>query len=1131
MVCAPKTELLLMFASRAQLVREVVRPALAAGTLGACPTVSPTPVSPIRAAVAASRSERIADLERWAAAGLKPDLTLLLDLPVADGLQRANGRGSADRIEMENADFFERVRAAYRARAAAEPARFRVIDASRPLDAGARRRSRGALALSSTRVESVHERSRRGMPRVATTAGAARAGAPCRMRCCSAARPGLGKREFADALAAHLLCERASGAESACGQCRALRLARRPAVIRMRCVVGLELRDDRTPRTEITVDQIRVLGERLALTPQFGGVQVALIDPADAMNASAANALAQDAGRADPGTLSCWSPTALRACRRRSAAAASASISACRRVNRRWRGWRSRASMRKPRSRRSRASRGNPGVALELAKADGLTMRAEVDAGPACPAWRQPLRHRRLPTAGANPIPSAPVVRRDASCEELAQARRAGPLALTAAAELHQASGMVRPRQPRARTIARTAADGAGDAGSAVGRWPRNRGASANGRRRNGRMPRQGILSLAIKDKAALYNAYMPFVRGGGLFVPTAKRYGLGDEVFILLTLMDDKDRLPVPGKVMWITPAGAQGNRTAGIGVQFNDSSDGETARTKIESILAGILRFRTANAHDVIAPDRRLSLPSQMRKNYFGTDGIRGRAGEPPITAEFMLAPGPRGRPRLGQRQSGATVLIGKDTRVSGYMLESALEAGLVSAGAECAPARADADTGGGVPDARARRGSAGIVISASHNPYWDNGIKFFSTPTAKKSPMRWNWRSSANWIPPCHRRPNASARPRASTMPRNAMPHFCRATVPGPAICAACTSCWIARMARPITSRRSFSPNSARRCTRSACKPDGLNINRDCGATHLAALQAAVRERGADIGIAFDGDGDRVQMVDADGVLVDGDDLLYILARDGIGRGALHGPVVGTLMTNFGVERAIAELGVEFLRANVGDRYVLQMLQGNTAACSAAKHPAICCAWTQHHRRRHRQRAARARCPACASGITLAQARATLRRVPQVMLNVRAAGGRRSDRAQCVRALRAGGANSARPRSRGAACLRHRAAGARDGRRRRRGRSAAGSHRVGTRRRIGLILAIVLDCEDHERPSLAALQKHLTQPTYGQSYSHPRHPPLRHATATPSSPNSARPTANGVSPASAVTASNSV
>jgi len=106
-----------------------------------------------------------------------------------------------------------------------------------------------------------------------------------------------------------------------------------------------------------------------------------------------------------------------------------------------------------------------------------------------------------------------------------------------------------------------------------------------------GGMPRQGILSLAIKDKGALYNAYMPFVRGGGLFVPTTKRYNLGDEVFILLTLMDEKDRLPVAGKVVWITPAGAQGNRTTGIGVQFNESADGEAARTKIESILAGII------------------------------------------------------------------------------------------------------------------------------------------------------------------------------------------------------------------------------------------------------------------------------------------------------------------------------------------------------------------------------------------------------------------------------------------------------------------------------------------------------------------------------------------------------------
>ena len=112
-----------------------------------------------------------------------------------------------------------------------------------------------------------------------------------------------------------------------------------------------------------------------------------------------------------------------------------------------------------------------------------------------------------------------------------------------------------------------------------------NVGASAAG------LPRQGILSLAIKDKGALYNAYMPFVRGGGLFVPTAKRYHLGDEVFILLSLMEEKDRIPVAGKVVWITPAGAQGNRTAGIGVQFNETADGETAKTKIEALLAGTL------------------------------------------------------------------------------------------------------------------------------------------------------------------------------------------------------------------------------------------------------------------------------------------------------------------------------------------------------------------------------------------------------------------------------------------------------------------------------------------------------------------------------------------------------------
>lgn len=375
-------------------------------------------------------------------------------------------------------------------------------------------------------------------------------------------------------------------------------------------------------------------------------------------------------------------------------------------------------------------------------------------------------------------------------------------------------------------------------------------------------------------------------------------------------------------------------------------------------------------------------------MRKHYFGTDGIRGRAGEPPITAEFMLRLG-RAAGRILANGSAAPVFIGKDTRVSGYMLESALEAGLVSAGTNVRllgpmPTPAVAFL------TRDLHGSAGIVISASHNPYWDNGVKFFDAngekigaeaelaieldlDSAGTSPAR---------IGKAARVDDAAQRYAA----------HCRATVPdlqlrGMRIALDCAHGATYHIAPKLFAELGAQVHAI------GVNPDGENINRDCGATHMAALQTAVRERGADIGIAFDGDGDRVQMVDADGVLVDGDDLLYILARDAWARGALHGPVVGTLMTNFGVERAIGELGVEFLRANVGDRYVLQTLKerGGVLGGEASGHllslehaptgDGIVSALLVLDALRRQD-------------ITLAQARAPLRRVPQVMLNVSAA-----------------------------------------------------------------------------------------------------------------------------------------
>ncbi|MGH8090692.1 MAG: phosphoglucosamine mutase [Rudaea sp.] len=375
-------------------------------------------------------------------------------------------------------------------------------------------------------------------------------------------------------------------------------------------------------------------------------------------------------------------------------------------------------------------------------------------------------------------------------------------------------------------------------------------------------------------------------------------------------------------------------------------------------------------------------------MQKHYFGTDGIRGRAGEPPITAEFMLRLG-RAAGRVLANGSAAPVFIGKDTRVSGYMLESALEAGLVSAGANVRllgpmPTPAVAFL------TRDLHGSAGIVISASHNPYWDNGVKFFDgngEKLADAAELAIERELDSAGTP--------SARIGKAARVEDAVQRYaahCRATVPdlqlrGLRIVLDCAHGATYHIAPKLFAELGAQVHAI------GVNPDGENINRDCGATHIATLQAAVREHGADIGIAFDGDGDRVQMVDAGGAHVDGDDLLYILACDARSRGALHGPVVGTLMTNYGVERAIGELGVEFLRANVGDRYVLQMLKerGGTLGGEASGHLlslehaptgdgivsallVLDALWRQ--------------------GITLAQARTGLHRVPQVMLNVRVA-----------------------------------------------------------------------------------------------------------------------------------------
>ncbi|KMQ76363.1 phosphoglucosamine mutase [Marinobacter subterrani] len=316
---------------------------------------------------------------------------------------------------------------------------------------------------------------------------------------------------------------------------------------------------------------------------------------------------------------------------------------------------------------------------------------------------------------------------------------------------------------------------------------------------------------------------------------------------------------------------------------------------------------------------------------RKYFGTDGIRGRVGEFPITPEFMLKLGwaaGQAFKRGGRRNS---VLIGKDTRLSGYMFESALEAGLSAAGV-------DVKLLGPMPTpaiaylTRTFRASAGIVISASHNPHQDNGIKFFSAEGTKLDDAL--EAEIERWldlpIEVCEPAELGKAF-RVDDAPGRYV-EFCKSTVPneftldGMKIVLDC-----AHGATYHVAPKVFRELGARVSVIGA-DPDGLNINLNVGSTHLEALKAAVVEKGADLGIAFDGDGDRVLMVDSDGSEVDGDELLFVIASQRFAEGRLKGGVVGTLMTNLGVELALNEIGIEFERAKVGDRYVVERLIAN-------------------------------------------------------------------------------------------------------------------------------------------------------------------------------------------------------
>ena len=397
-------------------------------------------------------------------------------------------------------------------------------------------------------------------------------------------------------------------------------------------------------------------------------------------------------------------------------------------------------------------------------------------------------------------------------------------------------------------------------------------------------------------------------------------------------------------------------------------------------------------------------------MSRRYFGTDGIRGRVGEGPISADFVLRLGNAYGHALKQRaESGREwrkplVIIGKDTRISNYMFEAALEAGLVAAGV-------DVQLMGPMPTpavahlTRSLRADGGIVISASHNPHYDNGIKFFSAHGEKLDDSA-ELAIEAALDQPFLTMPSEQLGKALRT--RDALGRYveaCKNSVPrgfdlgGMAIAMDCANGATYQLG-PLVLRE-----LGARVDAIGVDPNGININDGVGSTHPETLAAHLRATGADLGIAFDGDGDRVLFVDADGSVCDGDDLLYVLATDWQQSGRLRGPVVGTLMSNYGFERALGERGIDFIRAKVGDRYVHQALVEHDGVLGGEASGHLLCLDRANTgdgivsalqvlevlRRR---------------GFTLRQALQGMHRVPQKTINVRCGNGVRPAEADSVK-----------------------------------------------------------------------------------------------------------------------------
>jgi len=316
-------------------------------------------------------------------------------------------------------------------------------------------------------------------------------------------------------------------------------------------------------------------------------------------------------------------------------------------------------------------------------------------------------------------------------------------------------------------------------------------------------------------------------------------------------------------------------------------------------------------------------------MARRYFGTDGIRGRVGEGHINPEFVLKLGwAAGRVLGNQDGEGGKILIGKDTRISGYMFEAALEAGLAAAGVDIR-LLGPMPTPGIAYLTRTLHANAGIVISASHNPHEDNGIKFFSA-SGNKLPDATEELIEAELDKPMTTVSSARlGKAMRLEDARGRYIEFCKSTIPsrmnfrGMKVVVDCAHGATYHIAPDV-----LDEIGAEVITIGA-EPNGLNINDGFGATKPRALVSSVRVNGADLGIALDGDGDRVIMVDSDGRIVDGDEILYVIARSRLNNGGLQGRVVGTHMSNLGLEVALRELGVGFERVAVGDRYILERL----------------------------------------------------------------------------------------------------------------------------------------------------------------------------------------------------------